>query len=102
MLIGGRRFMRRLRWSSRLLLRLHSRRLGKIRVVIDASMLQIFISGKPPSLDSGLMKAIPSNRHPPRSSLSSPVEVVHCSAYWTVNQTKSSAYIRAGRCGSVR
>ena len=36
MLIGGRRFMRRLRWSSRLLLRLHSRRLGKIRVVIEA------------------------------------------------------------------
>ena len=38
MLMGGRRFMPRLRWSSHLLLRLHLRRLGKIGVVIDASM----------------------------------------------------------------
>ena len=38
MLIGGSRFMRRLRWCFRLLLRLRSRRLGKIGVVIDALM----------------------------------------------------------------
>ena len=43
MLMGGHRFMRRLRWSSPLLLRLHSRRLGKMRVMVDALMRSMSI-----------------------------------------------------------
>ena len=38
MLMGGSRFMRRLRWCFRLLLRLRSRRLGRIGGGIDALM----------------------------------------------------------------
>ena len=88
MLIDGRRFMRRLRWSSRLLLRLHSRRLGKIRVVIDAPIHQM-------SIEENLHPWIQGSRkqyrqvNTLRAALSSPVEAVHCSAYWTVAQTKA-------------